>query len=360
MFGLALSIYLIFISLIWLGLMLINIPTHKKQGIQKPNIEGFNPKVLVMLPCKGRDLTLSDNILSLKNQDYKNFMLVGIVDTKEDEAVKELEQNMVDYIISKNVCSECSGKVKAIATAYEEFKGYDIYVIVDSDVEARKDWLSKLIAPLADESIGISTTFPIFAPKSGFWSKVKMVWGFVGDGMMESDLTRFGWGGSLAFRADLLEGKDYERFRESVSDDLAITKSAKERKLGIAYVKERIAKVNSNDSFKTFKEWANRQTALSIMGSKKVFYYGVIIYSLSILLLISAILLSVYVSYLFVILFAPFAIGIIKTYKRASGHISADLWIIYLLIDFIYLANLIHSKQMKSIQWRGNKYTLKD
>ncbi|MCL4404859.1 glycosyltransferase family 2 protein, partial [Candidatus Marsarchaeota archaeon] len=79
-----------FVSLIWLGLMLVNLPGAKKKPDYTKN-NGFNPKVLVMLPCKGADLTLDSNIKSLKNQDYKNFTMVAIVDSKDDEAVKSLE-----------------------------------------------------------------------------------------------------------------------------------------------------------------------------------------------------------------------------------------------------------------------------
>ena len=36
-------------------------------------------------------------------------------------------------------------------------------------------------------------------------SKFKTAWGFVGVGMMQSDITVFGWGGSLAFRKGLFD-----------------------------------------------------------------------------------------------------------------------------------------------------------
>ena len=357
----ALDLFTVFLSLIWLGLMLINISGLRGKSEKSAELpKGYNPRVLVILPCKGIDVTLDSNIKSLKMQDYQNFMLVAVVDDKEDPAISALQENMVDYIFTKGICTECSGKVRAIATAYETYSDYDIYVIADSDVEAKRDWLSKLVAKLADPSVGISTTFPLFRPKAGFWSRVKMAWGFVGDGMMESGLTRFGWGGSLAFRKDLLVGEAYENFKRSLSDDIAITRASRKRNLKIGYVPERIAIVNSDDSFGKFWEWSNRQAALSIMGSRMVFRFGVIIYSLDIILLVSSIVLSVAISYLYLVLLAPFVIGIIKTYKSAGPEKSADLWLIYLFINFVYLANLIVASRTKAITWRGNQYELKD
>ena len=357
---LALEVFTVFISLIWLGLMLVNVAGLRSKKEEQNYDKSYSPKALVILPCKGLDLTLDSNVKSLKSQDYQNYMLVGVVDDPQDPAVSVLEANMVDYIISKDICRDCSGKVRAISTAYEAYKGYDVYVIADSDVEARKDWLNKLVEKLSNKSNGIATSFPLFKPKAGFWSKVKMVWGFVGDGMMESKLTRFGWGGSLAFRKDLLVGEAYDNFKKSVSDDIAITRAARAMGLSIGYVRERIAVVNSDDDFKKFWEWSNRQAALSILGSRKVLYYGVVIYTLGILLLLSAIIMSIFISYAYLLLLIPFIIGIAKTYKRAGNNASPDLWLIYLFINFVYLANLIKAGRMKTITWRGKQYVLKD
>jgi len=356
--GLLLDIFIAFLFLIWLGLMLVNVAGASKKGYAyEKGHEGYSPKALVMLPCKGLDLTLSKNISSLKKQEYKNFFLIGIVDSEDDPAVKVLEEQNVDYIISSAQCSRCSGKVRAIATAMETFDDYEVYVIVDSDVEASPSLLSKLIEPLQDGKIGISTAYPLFNPIGGFWSRVKMAWGFVGNGLMESELTRFAWGGSLAFRKDLLDAEHFKAFKESVSDDIAIARSAKDKKLKIHYVKERLMQVNTNDNFSRFMEWANRQTALSISGSRKIFQYGVVIYSADILLIASSIALSIYVSPALIILFAPFVIGIAKSYMRA-GKAYPDLWLIYIFTNFIYLYNLIAASRMHTITWRGGSYEL--
>ncbi len=351
--------FVAFLALVWAGLMLLNVSgfISKIHDRKIPDTE-YNPKVLVMLPCRGVDATLSDNIKSLKSQLYRNFKLIAIVDSEDDPAVNPLKENQVEYVISSAECSGCSGKVRALATAMGKFNDYDAYAIVDSDVEASPAWLEKLISPLRDEDIGISTAFPLFYPIGGFWSRVKMVWGFVGNGLMESRMTRFGWGGSLAFRKGLLDDKHYERFLGSVSDDIAITAAARDKGLGIYYVNERIAKVNSDDNFSRFREWANRQTALSISGSRKILRYGVIVYSMDILLMASSIVLSVFVTPYFLALLLPFLIGIIKTYRRA-GIAYPDLWLIYLFVNFVYLANLLTASRMKSIAWRGRTYAIK-
>ena len=98
----------------------------------------------------------------------------------------------------------------------------DAYVIADSDIFVKESWLSDLVAPLNNKNVGLSATFPYFSAKTGFWSRVKMIWGFVGQGMMESKTLRFGWGGSLAFRRDLLDEQDFDHLCGALSDDMAI------------------------------------------------------------------------------------------------------------------------------------------
>ena len=230
-----------------------------------------------------------------------------------------------------------------------------MYVIADADATFPSNWLADLVAPLSDPSIGISTTFPYFKPIAGFWSRAKMVWGLVGQSLMESDATRFGWGGSLAFRTDLLGKKALAYFKGAISDDTALTKIAKARRLKIAYVRSARPVIYTRERWSTFIEWADRQSALFSAGSSKAAYYGIAFYSLSLLLLVSAVVLSVTTSLLFLIFLIPFAAGIIKSYKRSATHYP-DLPLVYLVVQVLYLVNLLRATQMETIAWRGRRY----
>jgi len=81
---------------------------------------------------------------------------------------------------------------------------------------------------------------------------------------MESNITRFAWGGSLAFRSDLLEDEDLKEFSSSISDDISLLNICRRKGLKVAYVKDARVLIHSNDNFKIFLEWSNRQTALSV------------------------------------------------------------------------------------------------
>ena len=317
----------------------------------------FQGSALVILPCRGVDLTLGENIDSLKKQNYKNYTLIAVVDSLDDPSVGVLASRDVDYIVSDFKCSTCSGKVRAISSAMIRFKDFDAYVIADSDILADPSWLKNLLDPLGDGKYGASTTFPYFNPVGGVWTRIKLVWGFVGLGMMESRITRFGWGGSLAFRNDLFHEGDFEFFSEFVSDDIAITKICKKKGLDIAYVPEAQPIINSSDDMDTFMEWANRQTALSISSSNSVFIYGMIFYGLTILLFIWTVIASLFISHLFLLLFAPTVANAVKSAGRTrKGKVSSAL--VSIFVPWLYFSNLLMAHRMRRITWRGREYDL--
>ncbi|MCY0851644.1 MAG: glycosyltransferase family 2 protein [Thermoplasma acidophilum] len=346
-------IFLIFIFLLTLiafGFSYIGIYKDRDKACEK----GPDARILVIIPCRGVDYGLEDNLRSIVDQDIAADY-VAVVDDESDPAIEYIRKAGIPHIVSNYECTTCSGKVRAISTAMSLKRDYNIYVIADSDIRAKRDWLRHLVCPLSEPNVGISTTFPYFYPVGGLASRVKAVWGTVGQSLMESKMTRFGWGGSLAFRRSLLDSH-MQFFAESVSDDSALTAICKSEGLRIAYVRDSRPAVYSPETFSQFWEWSNRQTALSISASPKVFRYGVIFYFLDIFLFVSALALSVR-NPLFVYLFIPKLIGIYRMYDRTVLK-WPSFALIFLALPFIYLGNLITARKMKHIVWRGNRYEL--
>ena len=342
------------------AIMLLSIDSarlfRKKELYEKK----YAPKTLVIVPCKGIDISLYQNLLALKNQSYKKYKVIAVVDSENDEATHLIKKAGISYIISNVKSRRASGKVKAIASALKCFRNYEAYVIADSDITVNRSWLSSIIAPLSQKNIGISTTYPRFQPLGGFWPKVKMVWNFVGENLLENPSSRFAWGGTMAFRKDLVGRKEQLYFinsKYSVSDDITITKICKRKRMGIAYVKEAQPVVKTNDSFEQFIEWSNRQTALTLLGYSNNFKRGMFFYCSEIFVMVSAALLSVYISPIFLLLFAHLAVSWKRSYERAKSS-DPTIALIVILIPYIYTYNLISARMMKRITWRGATYLL--
>lgn len=349
-----LLIYSAFLFLIFLGLTYIATVRTDTETYDKSD----RHSVLVIVPCRGHDYELEANLKSIAGQKYPDFRVVAVVDSADDDAASFISASGIEMLVSEQVCNECSGKVRAIATALEKYPGYDLFVIADSDIRVKEDWLQNLVSPFENQKVGLSTTFPYFNPVGGFWSRVKLVWGFVGLGMMESKLTRFGWGGSLAFRTSLLDETNLKFFKSYVSDDIALTKICKSSGMEMAYVRDAMPVINSPDSREVFVEWANRQTALSIYATRNVFYYGVLFYGASILLFISAVSLGIVANPLYFIFLIPTLANSVRSVQRA-GKMGVFTFFLSMLIPFIYFYNLVKANSMKSITWRGRNYSLK-
>lgn len=328
------------------------------EGVDKRR---FLPKALVVVPCRGIDIGLEGNLSSLMQQNYSRYRVIAVVDSREDPALKTIRKVGMEYLVSNTKCGMCSGKVRAIATALEKERDYDAYAIADSDVRVGSAWLKELMLPLHDKRVGISTSFPRFVPMAGgFWSKMKLVWGFVGEGLMERESTRFGWGGSLAFRKDLLESNGISAFKDSkysVSDDITLTKMAEGKGLSIAYARRAQPVVYCRESFMSFYEWSNRQTAFTILGYRRNLYIGLLYYGAEIMTSVSAIALSAAISPLFLVFLAHYAKSTLMNYRRADATDPA-IAVISFAMPFIYFANLVNAGRMEEITWRGRRYSI--
>ncbi len=349
-----------FAFFVWLGSVLFAVlgRYYRRTERYAPETKRhFNPNVLVILPCKGTDITIGTNMLSLRAQLYDNYRIVGVVDSETDPAVEYMREAGIGYIISDKRYNKCSGKVRNLLSVFEKFRFYDIYVVVDADVTAATDWLSKLITPLSDPSIGVSTTYPYFNPVGGFWSEVKKVWNFVGEGMMESVKTRFVWGGSMAFKRELVDKELLLKMSSAVSDDIEVARACKRRGLRIFYVKEKIACVNVIENFWTFMEWANRQTALSVSANRKLITYGKFIYGAECLLILLGVTLPFFYGPIWFILLIPAIIKMWAAYSKSQDNRLLAIPI-SIMVQSIYLYNITKAGRMKSIKWRGVEYKL--
>ena len=165
---------------------------------------------------------------------------------------------------------------------------------------------------------------------------------------MENPKTRFGCGACLLFRKELMEKGNFQKFSESLSDDIAITNFCKAMGLSIAYVPEARAVTDCRETAGSFIEWSNRQTAFSVLGNRNILYVGLVYYSANALLLVSAVILSIWYSPFMAVLLLPFALFVVRSYQR-SGRSYASTLPICLILVFVYLYNMVNSVFMRRI-----------
>ena len=218
----------------------INYLKFFRRELARPKSD-YAPFCSVIVPCRGLDEDLRENLVALFRQDFPKYEVVFVVDDERDESVLIIKSLVADFVSVKLVVagkSENEGqKVHNLRQAVLEVSiESEVFVFVDSDARPDEDWLANLIAPLGDETIGCATGYRWFVQKrGGFASHLRVVWNAsIASALGANFKNNFCWGGSLAVRRETFERLNMrEKWRGTLSDDFAVTRAMKEANLPI-------------------------------------------------------------------------------------------------------------------------------
>ncbi len=346
----------------------------------------FQPFVSVIAPGRGLEHGLSENLQALLEQDYPRYEVLFVFDRADDPAIQIIghgSSQMARTIIAGSA-TDSGQKVHNLRVAVTEVDPQsEVLVFVDTDARPAKDWLTLLVAPLADETLGASTGYRWFIPtRGGIASRLRGVWNASVASALGSDTAKnFCWGGSTAIRRSTFAKLDVsERWRGTVSDDFTITRVLKEAKLPIHFTPHCIVASVGDCGFKELFEFTTRQIKITrvyashlwlplLLGSALfalVFFGGFILLILQILKILSPTIV------LPLALIVIFTLGATKSFIRwrtitiplgeYRPALNRDLIAHIFLWPFaslLYLYNAIVAGFSRRITWRGITYELK-
>ena len=178
-------------------------------------------------------------------QDYPEYEIIfGVSDPADPaiELVERLKQEFPQRAIRLVICSRNLGtntKVSNLAQMLTQAK-YENILVNDSDIRVEPDYLRRVIAPLADNEIGLVTCLyrGIASPTLG--SRLESIGistdfaaGVLTARQLEGGI-RFGLGSTLAFRRRDLEAiGGFEAFVDYLADDYEIGKRIAQRGLKV-------------------------------------------------------------------------------------------------------------------------------
>ena len=347
------------------------------------------PFVSVIAPGRGLEQGLSENLSPLLTQDYPRYEVLFVFDALDDPAIKVVDalthtSAVATRIIISGPATDTGQKVHNLCVAVT---GVDpeseVLVFVDTDARPSQDWLTHLVAPLADETVGASTGYRWFIPsRGGLASRLRGVWNASIASALGSDTAKnFCWGGSTAIRRATFTRLDVGgRWRGTVSDDFTITRVLKEAKLPIHFTPHCLVASVGDCDFSELLEFTTRQIKITrvyashlwialLLGSSLfalVFFGGIILLILQILKILSP---SVILP--FALLFI-FILGATKSFIRwrtiniplqqYRSDLRRDLLahiFLWPLASLLYLYNAIVAGFSRRITWRGITYELK-
>ncbi|MEZ2354776.1 bacteriohopanetetrol glucosamine biosynthesis glycosyltransferase HpnI [Caballeronia sp. RCC_10] len=201
--------------------------------------------VSVLKPLCGEEPRLYSNLESFCRQAYPSFQLLFGVASANDPAASVVRRLARCYpacdieLVIDAAMHGSNRKVGNLINLAARAK-HDVIVIADSDIAVESDYLSRVTAPLTDESVGVVTCLYRARRIGGFWARLGAL--FIDEWFAPSvhmantfGHAKFGFGATLALtRHTLGRIGGFEALRNCLADDYWLAHRA--RALGLRTV----------------------------------------------------------------------------------------------------------------------------
>ena len=196
--------------------------------------------MVVFCPCRDLDPGFRENIASILDQDYPDFRAVFIVDSPADPSARLLSEMKAMVLVAGEATSR-GQKVHNLIHGVEHGAGdAEVFVFCDADARFPREWITRLVAPLEDHGVAVSTGYRWYAAeKGGLSALLRSVWNASVVTALGRHNRNFAWGGSMALRREVFDQIGVRKTWEgAVSDDYAVTHAARRSGKRIVFVPE--------------------------------------------------------------------------------------------------------------------------
>jgi cellulose synthase/poly-beta-1,6-N-acetylglucosamine synthase-like glycosyltransferase len=337
------------------------------------------PPATVIVPVKGGDHGLRENLAALAAQDYPDYELIVVAHCAADIPAGVLPAR-VRIVLAHAEESGTGGKVLNLRTAVRfARKDSALFAFADSDGRVSRTWLRALAAPLLpstpDAQVGASTGYRWYAPEPpDFWSLLRSVWDAVIGGTFGPGSNAFAWGGSMAIRRETFYAIRVPDFwRDTVSDDYALSGAVHRAGLRIVFAPGAMAVSAGRTGGREFLAWARRQLTITRVYRPRLWWTALAAHIFYCGGMAAAIAASIHGSRgAEWVLLAQLSPGMLKGANRATlakaelpdckAWFDRHAWVHTLWVPlgtWIWLIVLVASAFGNRIEWRGNRYRLK-
>ena len=251
----------------------------------------FIPQVVVIIPCRDLNPGMEENLAAYFQLDYTAYRILLVAGEKSDPCVSLLERARTKYphVLSSLLFSgktlKRSQKVHNLLHAVQQLTDRDqVLVFGDSDIRPSGCWLRRLVAPLVDPKVGISTGFRWYLPQAGNFSSVlRSVWDAGIASLMKKGDNLFAWGGAMAIRREVFESCAVQNYWENaLSDDYTISQSIHDHALSIHFEPHCLSFSHEDCGLKYLLSWTKRQLVITRVYRQRLWklaFIGQVLYS---------------------------------------------------------------------------------
>ena len=235
------------------------------------------PPVSVIVPCKGCDFELKENVTAVLDQEFEDYEVIFVTASEADASLPTLHQvagefphRRVKFVVA-GFSGKRGEKVNNLIQAVGKVDpGSQVLVFADSDGRPHRHWLRDLLLPLRDPGVGASTGYRWFFSRSGNVASIlRATWNGSVATLLGDHPHNFAWGGSMAIRRSTFEAVDLlSHWQHSVSDDYSLTAAMKEAGLGIYYQPRCLVSSHGDCTWRELLEWSTRQIIITKVYSR--------------------------------------------------------------------------------------------
>jgi cellulose synthase/poly-beta-1,6-N-acetylglucosamine synthase-like glycosyltransferase len=355
----------------------------------RPRAGRYQPKSVVIVPCKGLEHDFEENIRALFAQEYRDYEIIFVTESEADPAYGVLSRLIKNYsrrpawLVVAGEANDRGQKVHNLLAAVDMLNSIDrraeVIVFADTDARPTKYWLAELVAPLGDKRIGATTGFRWYLPMNGaFGSLLLSVWNSSALSLL-GERSSFAWGGSTAIRREAFDRLGIkQRWQGALSDDYALSGAVHEAGQRIKFVSHCLVASHAEANLADLLEFSTRQMRITRVYAPRLWKVAAVshcLYNLTfwggLIWLVAAAFAGKLSVLPAALLTGIFLLGATTGWTRAvvaahllpanRSQIQRHWWGYVLLgplISLLYVYNVFASAWTKRIVWRGIGYEM--
>ncbi|HEY3974243.1 MAG TPA: bacteriohopanetetrol glucosamine biosynthesis glycosyltransferase HpnI [Candidatus Sulfotelmatobacter sp.] len=331
------------------------------------------PPVSILKPLKGSDPDIYESFRSHCLQNYPEYEIIFGVSDSDDPAVasvRQLQREFPSHTIRLVVSANKLGPNVKVSNLEQMLPAahFEHLIVNDSDIRVEPDYLRRIVAPLADERVGMVTCLYVGVAANTLGSQLEALGistdfcpGVLVARQLEGGL-RFGLGSTLAFRrSDLAQIGGFRAIVDFLADDYEIGRRIAD--LGLQVQLSDVVVETRLPAYDLRGFWAHQlRWARGVRDARKGGYIGLIstyglMWALLALIAAGAAAWSWAILGVMLLLRSIVALVIGRSVLR-DARLTKNLWLLPIR-DFIAVAVWVASFAGHTVTWRGDRFELK-
>lgn len=242
------TLYLALAAAVWLQAAVLALQTWEHRRFARSRMRRMDAhqpygRAVVFCPCRGVDLGLENNLRAILRQDYDDYEVVFVVESRQDPAYELVKKVMAEHgdvrtrVVIAGPAQGCGQKVHNLRTATADLSPeVEFVAFVDSDARPRPEWLRSLLR-MDRPGVGAATGYRWFVPARPTLVNYLLYSMNCGVALLFGP-SRYHliWGGSWAMRREVFERLGVrEAWKGTLSDDFVVSRLLSRARLGVMY-----------------------------------------------------------------------------------------------------------------------------